>query len=255
LERALHATPGIVSAEILNAGVRGYTNYQELRYLRKYGVALEPDLVGVAFVLNDLHRVLTRFKVVDGRIVGPSSTFSNEAVQSVESPLYRLARESLFLVWLRRQLSIFDKLLELYARDGYTFELRPDFGTAWQPERWHEIESQLRSMVDLGATYGFRLFLIAFPFGEQFRSDYLERDREYVMFPQTRLAEIATRLGIPYLDLYQYLDRKEHLEPDGIHLTKAGRELAGDVVARFLVDQRLVPPADAPVTPSNRFRD
>ena len=52
LERALRVEPRLAPTEVLNAGVRGYTNYQELGYLKQYGVALEPDLVGVAFVLT-----------------------------------------------------------------------------------------------------------------------------------------------------------------------------------------------------------
>lgn len=246
LERVLATHPRLAPSEVLNAGVRGYTNYQELVYLKKYGVGFEPDLVGVAFVLNDLHRILTEFEVEDGKIVGQKYTFTDKAVQSVESPLYRLARKSHVLVWLRNRLSLFDDVIDLYAGRGFSFDYRPDFNTAWQEQPWRDIEAQLGEMVRLGRERGFRVFLVAFPFGEQLRPDYLVRDRAYVMYPQKKLPEITARLGIAYLDLFYELDLKHDLDPDRIHLTKRGRAVAGERIARFLVDQELVPAAQPP---------
>lgn len=241
LQRALGHDTQLVPAEVLNAGVRGYTNYQELQYLKHYGVALDPDLVGVAFVLNDLPRILHSFKVENGKIVGQQYAFTDEAVRSVDSPLYQLARKSHFLVWLRRQLTIFDSLIDLYAGKHFSFEYRPDFSMAWQERPWRDVEAQLGEMVQLGRERGFRLFLVAFPFGEQLRPDYLARDRAYVTYPQKQLADITSRLGIAYLDLFPELDRARDIEPDNIHLTKRGRVVAGERIARFLADQRLVP--------------
>lgn len=241
VERVLQASPTLAPAEVLNAGVRGYTNYQELVYLRKYGVAFEPDLVGVAFVLNDLHRILHEFKVENGEIVGETYTFTGEAVQSVDSTLYRLAKKSHFLVWLREQLSLFDRLIELYAGDGFSFDYRPDFNTAWREDQWGAIERQLAEMSALGHARGFKLFLVAFPFGDQLRPDYLARNRAYVTYPQRKLAEITSRLGIPLLDLFDELNLKRDFIGDRIHLSKEGRAVAGKRIARFLVEQRLVP--------------
>lgn len=239
LERALHENPALAPSEVVNAGVRGYTNYQELVYLEKYGAALEPDLVGVSFVLNDLHEILHQFEVVNGEIVGQTYSFSSEAQQRVESPLYRLLSRSHFLVWLRRRLAVFDDLIELYTGDGYSFELRPDFNTAWQEEPWRAVEAQLAQMTELGRERGFGVFLVVFPFAEQFRADYLARDPAYVRFPQRRLAEICARLGIPLLDLWDALEPAADFEPDRIHLTAAGRRRSGEAIARFLAERRL----------------
>ena len=241
LQRALGDDPHLVATEVLNAGVRGYTTYQELMYLKHYGVALEPDLVGVGFVLNDLHQILHRFKIENGKIVGQEYAFTDEAVESVHSSLYQLARKSHFLVWLRRRLSLFDSLIDVYIGNGFSFEYRPDFDTAWQEEPWRDVEAQLSEMAALGRERGFRVFLVAFPFGEQLRPDYLARDREYVTYPQRRLAEITHRLGIPYLDLFFDLKLAQDFEPDRIHLTKRGRAAAGKRIARFIADERLVP--------------
>src|SRR5262245_45959568 len=98
-------------------------------------------------------------------------------------------------------------------------------------------------MTALGAQHGFRVFLVAIPFGDQLRSDYVARNRDYVMYPQRKLAEITRRLDIPYLDLYPVLDLARDFESDHVHLSKRGRALAGERIAQFLMDERLVPSA------------
>jgi lysophospholipase L1-like esterase len=55
LERELGATPPAASArvEVINLGVSGYNTIQEVEFLRQKGLALDPDLVVVAYSLND----------------------------------------------------------------------------------------------------------------------------------------------------------------------------------------------------------
>lgn len=241
LEKLLGSDPELVECDVVNAGIKGYTNYQELVYLKKYGLALEPDLVGVSFCLNDLHKFLHTFEIKDGEIVAETYQFTTEAIGSVDSPLYRLARKSHFLVWLRSRLEIMQDLIEWKARDGFTFDYRPDFNTAWKDEPWKAIEEQLAEMKRVGERAGFRLFLIIFPFGDQLRRDYLARDYNYVTKPQRILKGICQRLGILALDLFNDLRRDVHLGPDRIHLTREGRALVAARIAEFLKVQQLIP--------------
>ncbi len=243
LETLLAEDTAHAPVEVLNAGTRGYTNYQELIWLEKYGLALEPDLVGVSFILNDLHHILHRFRVENGEIVGQEYTFADEAVEGVGSPLYRLARKSRFLVWLRGRLGIFDDLIDLYTQEGFSFDYRPDFNTAWQEEPWREVDAQLAQMAALGRERGFRVFVVVFPFGEQLRPDYLARDRAYVTSPQRRLAEICAKHSIALLDLFDALDPAADLIEDQIHLTARGRDVAARRIAAFLAEERLLPPS------------
>lgn len=234
LRGSLAADHDLAGIDVLNAGIKGYTNYQELQFLKHYGVGLEPDLVGVSFVLNDLHTFLHQFRVEDGEIVGTGYDFSGEAVEEM-NPLYRLLRKSVFLVWLRHRMSILDDSVLLAATDGYSFEFRPDFRTAWLDEPWIAVEEQLREMKALGEDAGFGLFLVAFPFGDQYLARYLDADRSHVLKPQRKLREICERLSIPYLDLYPLLDPDLHLSEDKIHLTAEGRRHVGRLLADFLV--------------------
>jgi lysophospholipase L1-like esterase len=244
--RALREQTGRVDLDVLNAGVKGYTNYQELLYLERDGVALQPDLVGVAFVLNDLYRFLHRFRVRDGRIVGNSYDLTDEAIGSVDNRLYQLLRRSAFLVWLRHRMGgLVDRAGDAVS-EGFSFDARPDFRNAWRDAAWNDVEVQLARMQELGRKHDFGVFLMAFPFGEQYRPDYLAKDRDYVLKPQQKLREISERLGIPVLDLYPLLDPGVDLDADEIHLTAAGRRKVGGLLADFLVERGMLSPAPVP---------
>ena len=228
--------------DVVNTSVRGWTNWQEVRFLQSRVDELEPDLVLVAFVLNDCHRTLHAFRIDGGRIVGQEFDFNPEVVAQVDSWTYRTLRRSRLLVWLRQQLIHIDADA-LGASDAYSFEYRPDFRTAWLDEPWRQVDEQLGQLKALGTRRGFRVVLVVFPFGDQYRRDYLDRDREYVLKPQRRLATIGARLGIPLIDLYSELDPGVDLMQDGIHLTTAGRRHVAVHLAVSLTRAGLLPTA------------
>jgi lysophospholipase L1-like esterase len=241
LESKLNADAEIVPTSVINAGIRGYTNYQELVYLKKYGLKYEADLVGVSFCLNDLHKFLHVFEFDEDKIVGNGYQFAREAVESSQGFFYRTAKKSQFLVWLRRRLSIFDAMIKYKQEKGYTFDYRTDFNTAWKDDPWELIEEQLQEMVVLGEKHGFRVFLVAFPFGDQLREDYLKRDYQYVIKPQRRLKTICEKLNIAFLDLFNEFDLEKHLLDDNIHLTRQGRDMVAEKIAIFLKQKKLIP--------------
>src|SRR6266508_1288044 len=57
LERRLNArsSNGPHAFEVINAGIPGYTTYQELEFLKIYGLDMEPALVILGFVFNDVY--------------------------------------------------------------------------------------------------------------------------------------------------------------------------------------------------------
>ena len=239
--------------DVVNTSVRGWTNWQEVRFLERHVDDLEPDLVLVAFVLNDNHRTLHAFQIDDGKIVGENFDFDPDVVAQVDSWLYRTLRRSHALVWMRHQLSALDADA-IGSSDGYSFEYRPDFRTAWLDEPWAQVEEQLGRLTALGEQRGFRVAVVVFPFGDQYRKDYLDRDREYVLKPQRQLADISARLQIPLVDLYATLDPGIHLMEDGIHLTTGGREHVAAHLGEFLTRTGLVSMVPmAPMAPIRRI--
>jgi lysophospholipase L1-like esterase len=92
-----------VIAEVINGGVPGYTSWQGLRWLRRDALGWAPDLVTVAYDLNDLDRY--RFFNNDGR---PDSQ------QTPSSPLLARAqnianRSAAYRLFRRVLLSLADK--------------------------------------------------------------------------------------------------------------------------------------------------
>lgn len=237
---ALVAGTGNADVDIVNAGVKGYTNYQELMYLKKYGVAFEPDSVGFAFCLNDLFKFLHSFELENGKLVPGSYRFSTEAVSAAPEPWWiRLGRQSRLLVWLQNNLSLVRSAVQWGVTQGFSFDHRLDVRPAWQDEPWRAIETQLGEAAALGRTRSFSVFVVAFPLAVQYDAEYLAKDRDYVLKPQRKLREICARLGLPFYDLYPDL-AAPHFIDDGLHLTAEGRRLAGRAIAGFLQKLELV---------------
>jgi lysophospholipase L1-like esterase len=242
LEAVINRDSKLRPNEWINTGVPGYTNYQELVYLKKFGLPLEPDLVGVVFCLNDVHKFENNLTVVNGRLV-PDTSFWNptpEAANSTKGWLLRLARHSLFLRWLGYKTVLASRAVQMYEASGYDFDYRPDFSTAWQDSKWVMIKDQMTEMAELGKEHHFRLFLVVVPFAEQYRKDYLARDSNYVLKPQRILGALMASLKIPYLDLYPHLD-SDCFESDHIHLNEKGKQRAAEKIAEFLRTEKLLP--------------
>lgn len=237
----------LAASEWINTSVPGYTNYQELAYLRKYGLPLQPDLVGVVFCLNDVHKFLHNLKVVNGRLLpGGFWEPTPEAANATRGFVEPLARRSVFLRWLRDNLTLASRAVRFYESRGYDFDYRSDFSTAWQDSKWIMIKDQMTEMAELSKAHHFRLFLVVVPFGEQYRKDYLARDSNYVLKPQRILGGFMASLGIPYLDLYPYLD-SNCFDPDHIHLNEGGRKRAAEKIAEFLRAEKLMRTRQGPL--------
>jgi hypothetical protein len=221
--------------EIINAGIKGYTNYQELVYLKKYGLGFDPDMIGLEFCLNDLHEVLHNFYVKDGEIVPGIYQFSTNALRPSEDWAARLAGQTYLLPWLNSKLHVAGNLIRWKIMGGFSFEYKVDVGTAWQQKPWRDVERQLREMQEIAVRRGTPLFIAVFPLGWQYDAGHLRQDRQRVLFPQRQLQEICERLQIPFYDLYADLDASM-FDEDSIHLTQTGRTRAGNLLKTFMED-------------------
>ena len=220
-------------AEVIDAGIKGYTNYQELVYLKKFGLKFQPDLVGVEFCLNDLHKFLHSFQVENGKLVPGTYQFSTDALAEARDWPRRLASKSFLLVWARSKFRVAQDFLRWQASRGFSFDYNATIRTAWLDEPWTDIERQMAEMVALGRQHGFRVFLTVVPIQVQYDASYLARDRAHVLKPQRKLKEICERLQIPFLDLFPDLQASMFID-DGIHLTQAGRVQVGQRLGQWL---------------------
>jgi lysophospholipase L1-like esterase len=239
LEARLNDDTSLEPSEVLNASTKGYTTYQELLFLKKYGLSLQPDGIALGFCVNDLHRFLHQFDVVDGKIVPGTYVFTQEAA-AIGLPA--VAQHSMFLSWIWAKGRA--AMTQIGLRPGTLFECRADIGMAWQDDHWPIFEEQLKEMADLARERNIPLFLIAFPHALQYREDYLQANREYVLKPQHRLRVICQRLQVPLIDLYSTLSAHQFVD-DGIHLTADERAQVAEAIATFVAQRGLVPPRGA----------
>jgi lysophospholipase L1-like esterase len=227
--------------EVINASLRGYTSFQELTFFKRYLVDTDPDLVIWAYCLNDNHKFQHRFDE-DAHMLLTDEARESLAINTwwdwVVSRSYVLTtiRVGLFGPAERRSSSIFP------------WETRVDFNIAWKDYSWRFYEGHLREMVELLKPRNVLLTIIIFPFEPQLALRSHQESRDYILKPQTKLAELCEKYAVPLLDLYprfeQAYDTGAHLyRTDAMHLNWAGHHLTAAELMQFLDVHRLVPAA------------
>lgn len=180
---------GPAPVEVINAGVGGYSPWQYDEYLRRDGIHLEPDVIVVGFVLND---VTEKFRLM--RFGGSSAGL--QLSKSMSSLQDRLARSSNIFFHARK--------LAMHARFGSDaanleeLDVRNLVESPEDPEvqrAWKITLENLDRLFDFAEEQGIPALLVVFPFAFQLDDPREERH------PQAVLAEYAARRSLPFLDV------------------------------------------------------
>jgi lysophospholipase L1-like esterase len=227
--------------EAINAGVNGYSPWQEAIYLEKEGLRYEPDLVVLSFVLNDVTErfTLERFggsgvgRQLAGAITSPIDWIVDRtAVGHVAAALgarLRFGRDP--RAGARRQ--------ELTEVSDLVFHPdRPDVERAWRITL-----GELARIADTCAARRIPLAIVVFPFVFQLE------DPAHRRAPQDRIEAFAAPRGVAVLDLLPVLGRRlaaegrpaedYFLDPD--HPSPRGARAIGEILSAFLEGRRLAP--------------
>lgn len=108
--------------EVINLGVTAFMTDQELQYLKREGLAYDPDIVLLAFCLND-------FDEADGKVVRRVNATTGKASEErpvSQSWMARIKRQSVLFAWIRDRLNTNRLLVKMLARLG----LREPLGEA-----------------------------------------------------------------------------------------------------------------------------
>ncbi|MDP8256505.1 MAG: SGNH/GDSL hydrolase family protein, partial [Candidatus Alcyoniella australis] len=233
---------GYTSLEYLNAGVEGYSPWQELIYLRREGLRFDPDCVVLCFVLNDLVEKFTLRRFGGER----------EAVQV--PPLYRRITDRLCaasaIFYFGRQLSArlrlgsdvqrgasllqTESVLKL-ARGGRS----PEFDEAWRITL-----ENVDGIVELCREHKVKLMIALFPYKFQFM------DPQGLTQPQQRMLAFAAQRSVPAIDLLGPLQQQAEqnnvtvldLFWDDVHPSAAGSFFIAITLAEFITTQGLLEP-------------
>lgn len=226
--------------ETINAGVGGYSPWQEFLYLEREGIRYGPDLVLIGFVLNDLTE-----KIQLVRFGGTGEGFQLE--HTFQGQLDRWADRIALLYFGNR----FCARLRFGAdvqRRAAEIELMNIKTLVEQPQRpeyvraWAETLESLELLFEFCRRRNLPAALVIFPY--RFQYDDPEKFSE----PQKRLLRFASERGIPALDLMPglfeamkaaELQRKD-IYFDRNHFTEAGHALIAPLVADFILSNHLL---------------
>ena len=78
--------------------------------------------------------------------------------------------------------------------------------------------------------------MLIFPIRDQVDDAYLKVDRDYVLYPQSRVKEFGAKYEIPYLDLTDTLYQRggRELFSDYLHLGGLGNDIVAAKLTEYL---------------------
>lgn len=219
---------------VVNAGVQGYSPWQEYDLLKTEGLRYRPDLIVLTFCVND---VLSKYQLVPfgGRSVGHRPI---EPSRLEHFGLYRMAQSMLmdYLYGSRRA----------RARRARRFGFRRLINEPTAPdvvEGWRVTLENMAKIVALAGNHDIPIVLVVFP-----HTDQLILYPPDKAIPQAKLARFAEEAGVPMLDLLP-LFRLALAEPgvkiddlfvDPLHPNPRGHALVAEAIFVFLVDRGLL---------------
>ncbi len=221
LEVELNSQGRGIGYEVINSGVPGYSTFQELAYLRRYGLALDPDLIILQFCLND---VVERYRALADH--GGNRHFLGVDTRGAARGLYgALLRGSRAFEAAARvvQARMRDRE-QYYVRNLLSDDLSPELEAAWK-----RVRSELDGLLDEARAAELPMLLLIAPF--RFQLDRPGGLRQ----PQDRLVAWAQANGIAFIDVLSYMELMDPgaaapLFNDDSHFSVAGHAFVAELL-------------------------
>jgi lysophospholipase L1-like esterase len=220
--------------ETINAGVGGYSPWQEYRYFADEGLKYNPDLVIVSFVLND---VTEKFELArfggrwEGYQVAHTAFSRFDAWASRSSIIYFLKQIGIKIRHSGQSAALVQEKLDV---EMLAYQpTHPDIERAWELTL-----TNLAQIFDLANDYGIPVVLVVFPFTFQFE------DVVGTSAPQQKLVDFAQAHQVPVFDLLPHLSVKMKAagaKPDDYfldedHPSVRGSAVIAEMIAAFLME-------------------
>jgi hypothetical protein len=217
------------TVEIIKAGIPRFFPEPERILLEQYGLQFRPDVVLVAFLLNDL--VDTQHGINAVEIDGYGHLIRREA-KELGPVAMEISRHSHLGRFLLRSYVDWQVRRNYPAREDRLSE-----GGGPHEREWLTVESEYERMVAIAGSIGAKVVIVHIPQQGPWTSSS--------RYPSTRLAEWAMERAVAFVDLLPAMEeasRHERLyyEKDG-HCTPAGHAIIAQELYRHLVARRLVP--------------
>ncbi|RJP77181.1 MAG: hypothetical protein C4524_08640, partial [Candidatus Zixiibacteriota bacterium] len=210
--------------QVINAGVSGYTTYQEKLTLDRT-LAFDPDLILIEFCLNDV----TEPFIVDPRFGGVGIDYHG-IIFTRYSPLTYLLNETGFgrLIQTLKEGSAaeVETALALNTRNMVhnVRDMVVNSATGKMHEGWDPVMSSMDEIYRIGREQQRPVVLLLFPFTFQL-------GRPETREPQRLMAEHAARHQVPCLDLTDFLTERVREANDGFVPVEQIENQGGDMKA------------------------
>ncbi|HTZ11021.1 MAG TPA: SGNH/GDSL hydrolase family protein [Candidatus Margulisiibacteriota bacterium] len=218
--------------EVINAGVPGYTTFQEFEFLKEYGWDMQPDFVILGFVFNDvyfkyLHRPVEK-SILDEE---PSARLHRFDTNSFPGMFFS---KSYFMHELAYKIE--RMLHRLRKEPEFGFESHVDLYLAWKKYGWSDTDNLIGIMNSQLSSRNIPFLIVIFPLREQVDDKSLRANRDYVLYPQKEIIAICRKNRIPFIDLTKKLYENGGIKlfKDYLHLNKEGNDVVGQAITSYL---------------------
>ena len=232
LNDSLTAFPKTI--EIINAGIPGYTTYQEYEFLKIYGLDMQPDMVILGFVFNDLYYKYLH-KPTDGNMLAGDPAIHLSYFDGSQFPA-KLFRNSYIAHKVYSAFEILGKIIS--GRKVYSFENRGDFYLAWKEHGWRRARRLIQEIAELLRCRNIDFLIVAYPISEQMTASSSMEEEAFILFPQRQIKKICQQNDIPLLDLTPAIKDNggETLYQDYLHFNASGNDVVAKAVSNFIME-------------------
>jgi len=234
VEQSLHSACGS-PVECINAGVPGYSTWQEYLFFEREGYRYEPDVVVLSFCLNDVLHTYTGLRFGDYGVDNPVPYIEENFID------YLILRSAILHVGksLYHRM-VFGKTLKENAIYREGLDVSALFHKADYPEiqeAWNDTQAYIHKIADRCGKAKARFILVLFP--------YLvpKSETEIEVFSPKPIAAFAQQKGYASIDVWplieldmerQGIHRIRHYIQDACHPTAHGNRLVADALVQCL---------------------
>jgi lysophospholipase L1-like esterase len=228
LEAALRPLAGS-DVEVLNAGVPGYSTFQEEALFRRLGPQLRPDLVLVGFCLNDVTERYTSLSQYGGDRFFMGNVDTEAHIRGPQALWLRSATRAAVIT-----------LLKTSARQADLYRVEHLWTEPDSPrirDAWELVFTEMDRLIATARAGGARVAVVMFPYAPQLAGHRTQA-------PQERLAAHLAAKQVPAIDvlpaLAGYQSDIGSVFLDFNHFSARGSALVAGYLATQLVETGLV---------------
>lgn len=212
-----------IDAEVINLSVNGYNTQQEVETLKDRGLQFSPDLVVLAFCVNDR------------RMSG-----NNVMLRLLQQESGGLRPTQRAIAWLERRSHLYRRLSH-----GLSPNRQPELPPPYESLTRDTAEQYFAELGRLQEEHGFRTLVVNFPF----LGNLAKRQPKHWQKERQAAKRWSGEYGLDHLDLLPPLRRCEietgaRVYIDGLHPSVPGHECAAAATAQHIV-AALSPPMPA----------